>query len=402
MREALRARASIDRCRCRRCLVRCWSPRWCPSSPPRAARRTSCYPISSPTRCAGTGSSRAARRATSRATAASSARSRPGWVCTSNVCTQVCGDGVVGTGTTCANPHRDTDCDMTGYWTVSETDYTCDDIFHQPQTSTNWYLYHFVQQGTDFHVDAELDCGVHVTGSATVDYTPSTLEPVMYLNAMDGSGSHPAPARHLAGDRRAGAPSTLDRWYKIRGATDDLSARGLHDGAAALVAPGAPDGERRHQRVGHARRRPRRDGSGRRRLRRDGVPDHRHRERASATPSSASGRSTRRRRARRSRPRAISFDVPGGFDLQESILHVSDCGTGCGLLTTGAAASKAPGRITFVVPRQDPRAARAWPPSWPAPPRQNVTTDLATCANVRAALPHDTTAPSGACPQSSP
>ncbi|HEX3344256.1 MAG TPA: hypothetical protein VHS09_06770 [Polyangiaceae bacterium] len=45
-----------------------------------------------------------------------------GWVCADDVCTQTCGDGVVGTGPTCADPHRDTDCDMTGYWAVSETD----------------------------------------------------------------------------------------------------------------------------------------------------------------------------------------------------------------------------------------------------------------------------------------
>ncbi|MGH7296171.1 MAG: hypothetical protein ACRELB_14615, partial [Polyangiaceae bacterium] len=115
----------------------------------------------------------------------------PGWVCASDAtgvgdagdeseagvgtdtCSPTCGDGVVGTGATCADPHRDTDCDMTGYWAVSETDYTCDDVFHQPQTSSNWYLYHLTQTGDDFTVDAELDCGVHVTGSVTVDYTPA-------------------------------------------------------------------------------------------------------------------------------------------------------------------------------------------------------------------------------------
>lgn len=140
----------------------------------------------------------------------------PGWACTSNVCTQTCGDGVVGTGVTCASPHRDTDCDMTGYWAVSETDYTCDDVFHQPQTSSNWYLYHLVQTGNDFHVDEELDCGVHVTGSATVDYTPPSMDAILYLNSMDGSGSH--PARHGTSQATAGGCAvTLDRWYKIAG-----------------------------------------------------------------------------------------------------------------------------------------------------------------------------------------
>ena len=49
----------------------------------------------------------------------------------------------------------------------------------------------------------------------------------------------------------------------------------------------------------------------------------------------------------RSQRAALEFDVPGAFDLQENILHVSQCGTGCGLLATGAAASKAPGKVTF-------------------------------------------------------
>src|SRR5579863_1745808 len=76
----------------------------------------------------------------------------PGWSCPDDVCALVCGDGIVGSGTDCSNPKRDTACDMTGYWAARETDFTCDSIFHQPQTSSNWYLYQLVQSGNDFHV----------------------------------------------------------------------------------------------------------------------------------------------------------------------------------------------------------------------------------------------------------
>ena len=44
----------------------------------------------------------------------------------------------------------------------------------------------------------------------------------------------------------------------------------------------------------------------------------------------------------------VSFDVPGGFDLQENILRVSSCGDACGLLASVAHVAKdIPPRITF-------------------------------------------------------
>jgi hypothetical protein len=318
----------------------------------------------------------------------------PGWVCPENVCSPLCGDGVVGTGADCANPHRDSDCDMTGYWAVSETDYTCDDVFHQPQTSSNWYLYHLTQSGSDFQVDQELDCGVHVTGSATVDYTPSALKAILYLNPMDGSGQF--PARQGTSQATAGGCAvTLDRWYKIRGAlysylpTDFSTQPPLSslpalptqsdpiNGDDSLAAePGAtdPDGDGfagiAFQITGIV----------------TGVRDSVQRDwkqyATTGGPVPAA---------------ALSFDVPGSFDLQESIMHVSQCGTGCGLLTTGAAASTAPGYVTFSFIGKtlgSPRVSTIVA----GPPRQDVTTDLATCANIQQALPHVSTAPSDACP----
>jgi hypothetical protein len=321
-----------------------------------------------------------------------------GWTCPGNVCTQTCGDGVVGTGPSCADPHRDSDCDLTGYWAVSETDYTCDDIFHQPQTSSDWRLYHLVQTGTDFHVDQALDCGVHVTGSATVDYAPASLSAIMYLNAMDGTGSHPA----RAGTSQAtagGCAVTLDRWYDIRGATEtylpsDFSTVPLLSSLPALPSVSDPiNGDDSLAAVPGATD-PDGDGFAGIALQITGIVtgirDSAQRDwkeyATTGTPVAAA---------------ALTFDVPGTFDLQENILHVSQCGTGCGLLTTGAAASTAPGRVTFAFIGKTLGSSRV-AAVVAGVPRQSVDADLVTCANVRQALPHDASAPAGACPQSSP
>jgi hypothetical protein len=321
-----------------------------------------------------------------------------GWTCPGNVCTQTCGDGVVGTGASCADPHRDTDCDMTGYWAVSETDYTCDDIFHQPQTSSDWRLYHLVQSGSDFHVDAELDCGVHVTGSATVDYSPASTSAIMYLNAMDGSGSH--PARHGTSQATAGGCAvTLDRWYDIRGATDtylpaDFSTMPALASLPALPAVGDPINGNDTAGAVPGTTDPDGDGFGGIAVQISGI----------VTGVRDSAQRDWKQYATTGSPvpaAALTFDVPGAFDLQENILHVSQCGTGCGLLTTGAAASTAPGKVTFAFIGKTLGSSRV-AAVVVAPPRKSVAADLTTCGNVVMALPHDPSAPSGACPQSSP
>jgi hypothetical protein len=321
-----------------------------------------------------------------------------GWTCPGNVCTQPCGDGVVGTGASCADPHRDTDCDMTGYWAVSETDYTCDDIFHQPQTSSDWRLYHLVQSGSDFHVDAELDCGVHVTGSATVDYSPASLSAIMYLNAMDGSGSH--PARQGTSQATAGGCAvTLDRWYDVRGATEtylpaDFSTMPALASLPALPAVGDPINGNDTAGAVAGTTDPDGDGFGGIAVQISGI----------VTGVRDSAQRDWKQYATTGSPvpaAALTFDVPGAFDLQENILHVSQCGTGCGLLTTGAAASTAPGKVTFAFIGKTLGSSRV-AAVVVAPPRKNVATDLTTCGNVAMALPHDPSAPSGACPQSSP
>lgn len=314
----------------------------------------------------------------------------PGWVCADNVCTQTCGDGVVGTGAACTNPHRDTDCDMTGYWAVSETDYTCDDVFHQPQTSSNWYLYHLTQTGNAFVVDAELDCGVHVTGSVTVDYTPPALSAVLYLNEMDGTGSHPA-RKGTSQATSGGCAVALDRWYKVAGVDDsflpaDFTTKPALSSLPALPTvsdpingPDAPPGATDPDGDGFAGMAFQITGIV------NGVRDSAQRNwkeyATTGTPVPAA---------------AIQFDVPGGFDLQETILHVSQCGTGCGLLTTGATASTAPGKITLAFIGKTLGSSRVSAIVAGAPGK-DVKTDLTTCQNVQQALPHETTPPDNAC-----
>lgn len=317
----------------------------------------------------------------------------PGWVCTDNMCKQTCGDGIVGTGPTCANPHRDTACDMTGYWEVSETDYTCDDTFHSPQTSSNWYLYHITQTGNSFVVDQELDCGVHVTGSATVDYTPAAAQALMYLNPMDGSGTLPKRAGTSQSSGN-GCTFSLDRWYKIGGVETsylptDFSA--MQPLSALLPLPSVSDPINGADDPPGATD-PQNDGFDGIAIQVAGIVNGiRH-----------SAQRNWKQYATTTAPvpaAALTFDVPGSFDLQENILHVSGCGTSCALLETGAAASTAPGKITFSFIGKTLTSSRV-AAVVAGQPRKNVKADLTTCTNVRAALPHETMPPANACPQS--
>jgi hypothetical protein len=315
----------------------------------------------------------------------------PGWLCTANVCKPTCGDGIVGTGPGCSNPHRDTACDMTGYWSVAETDYTCDDVFHAPQTSTDWYLYHITQTGNSFRVDQELDCGVVVTGSATVQYTPGTIKGLIYTNRMDGGGTYPA-RQGTSQVVDGGCAVTLDRWYKIAGVEDSYlppnfaampplsSLTPLPSVSDPVNGPDNPPGAT--------------DPDG------DGFPGIAVQVSGLVNGIRDSAQRNWKQYATTSTPvpaAAMTFDVPGGFDLQENILHVSQCGSGCALVETGAAASTAPGKITFSFIGKTLGSTRV-SQIVAAQPRKSLQDDLTTCQNVQAALPHEKTPPANACP----
>jgi hypothetical protein len=312
----------------------------------------------------------------------------PDWTCPGNVCSPVCGDGIVGTGTTCTDLRRDTDCDMTGYWAARETHYERDSIVGSVQTSSNWFLFRFTQTGDTFEVAESLDCGIHVTGTATVDYTPASLRAILYLNRMDAQGTHgPRKGTSKAGD--GGCDLSLDRWYNIRGGTDDLLPADFSTLPALTTLPPLPSVTDPVTSTDFPSGTTDPDG--------DGIPgtafaitgfvtgtrNSVQRDwKEYATPAGASVPAA-----------ALTFAVPGGFDLQESVLRVTDCGGSCALLESLAhVAGDLPGRIAFSFIGKTYGSSRV-AAVVAGVPRQDVNLDLTTCANVRLLLPHDPSLP---------
>jgi hypothetical protein len=318
----------------------------------------------------------------------------PDWTCPNNVCSPICGDGVVGTGSDCAGAHRDAACDMTGFWAARETDYSCDTVFHSPQTSSNWYLYQFAQSGDTFTVVTELDCGIHVTGSATVDYTLPSLRAAMYENPMDESGPYGA-RQGTSVSTAGGCAVSFERWYFIRGATDAYLPTDFSSDPSLASLPALPSVSDPVNGVDDPPGATDPDGDGFPGIAFSitgivsGVRDSAQRDwkeysTGMQSPVMAS---------------ALTFEVPGSFDLQENVLHVSQCGTSCGLLDTSATASTVPVHVTFSFIGKtlgSPRVSAVVAGT----PRQSVDTDLATCAAIRLVLPHDGSAPADACTSS--
>jgi hypothetical protein len=90
---------------------------------------------------------------------------------------------------------------------------------------------------------------------------------------------------------------------------------------------------------------------------------------------------------------ALELAIPGAFDLQENVLRVSGCGTGCALIASAAhAASDLHGRLSLAFVGKtlgSERVSRVVG----GKPRGDLQTDLTTCANVRLVLPHDGASP---------
>jgi hypothetical protein len=303
----------------------------------------------------------------------------PTWACTGTSCTPICGDGV-----SCASSRREADCDLSGWWAARDTDYTRDSILGGIQTSSNWFLYRLDQQGDDFVVSESLDCGVHVTGSATVDTTPGSLRGMIYENRMDVGSGH--GARH--GTSKAvpgGCAVTLDRWYRIRGGEGSLlpSDFGTKPSLATLTPlPSVADPVTSTDFPAGAL-----DPDG------DGIPGE-----AFLITGIASGirNAMQRDWKEYATPAgsavgagAMQIVLPGSFDLEESILRVTDCGAGCGLIASSAhVAQDLPPRLTFAFLGSALGGARVSKVLADVP-RKNLDADLTTCARVRLVLPHD-------------
>jgi hypothetical protein len=309
------------------------------------------------------------------------------WVCSATACHPLCGDGVVGTGPDCAQAHRDTGCDVTGYWAARETNYTRDTLIGSVQTSSSWFLLRLQQTGQDFQVVEALDCGTHTTGTATADGTPGTLRGLIYRNRMDAAPHGPRHGSSTA--TGGGCTIALDRWYDVRGVQDSFlppdfathpdlaSLPPLPSEADPVTATDTPPGSD--------------DPDG------DGIP---------GVASQVSGFVTGiRNEAQRDwkeyasvpgRPvtaGALTFSVPGGYDLQQNVLRVTECGTACSLIAAGArAAQDIPSRITLSFIGKAPGGPRVTQAVL-APPHQDLNEDLTTCGRMKVILPHDPSVP---------
>ena len=305
----------------------------------------------------------------------------PTWSCNATSCTPICGDGVVDCG---AAPKRDSDCDLTGWWAARETDFTRDAVVGGIQTASTWFLYRFEQTGTDFVVKEELHCGIHVSGGASVEYTPGTLRALMYANRMDPAGPH-GPRKGTSRPADNGCAVTLDRWYAVRGAADSYLPPDFTQKPALTTLPPLPsvaDPVHGTELPAGAT-----DPDG------DGVPGVSFDITGIVTGTRNSAQRDWKEFATpagTSVPAAsLSFTVPGANDLQENVLRTTNCGGGCALLAS-------PGRVAQDV---KPRVAFSFVGKTFGSPRvgavisdtvrANLDHDLTTCANVRLLLPHD-------------
>lgn len=311
----------------------------------------------------------------------------PGFTCSHGGCAPACGDGVVG-GAGCSDPRRDSDCDMTGWWAVRETDYTRDTVVNALQTSSTWYLYRIEQADDAFMVTDEIECGVRVTGSVTVEDTPGTLRALTWANRMDAKSAH-GPRKGTSKAVEGGCALTLDRWYKIRGAKDTLLPADFSAKPSLSSLTPLPSVEDPVEGTTYPDTAEDTDG--------DGVPGISFRlsgfvhgvrntaQRDWKEYASFAGAPVPKG--------ALAVTVPGTFDLQEKVLHVSDCGGLCPLVASPAAPARdVVPRITFAFVGKtlgSPRVASVVA----GVPRVDLETDLTSCAKVRLMLPHDTSTP---------
>lgn len=317
-------------------------------------------------------------------------RVTPNYVCTGDGCARVCGDGVVGTGPTCLAPHRDSDCDMSGYWAARATAYERDAVIGAVQVSSSWALVRLEQRGDRFHVVEHLDCGVLVTGSATVETPSATLRALIWANRMDAPPH--GPLRGTSRREGAGCAVSVERWYKVLGAADrylpeEFAARpplpslpplpSVEDPLSAVESPkGATDPD------GDAIPGVAFDVSGIV----SGTRSSAHREwtEYATTPGAPVSAA------------ALSVVVPGAFDMEDQVLRITRCTTGCALLASSArAALDLRPRLSLVLIGKTPGSDRVREVVV-GPPREDRERDVTTCANVRLVLPHDPSSPEGA------
>jgi hypothetical protein len=310
----------------------------------------------------------------------------PGWSCTKTACSEACDDGLVGDGGTC--DQRDTACDMTGYWAARESDYTRDAVLGAVQTSSSWVLYHFVQTGDGFQVAESINCGTHVTGSATVDPTAGALRGELSLNRMDQAPHGPRHGTSATSDG-GGCAVTLDRWYVLEGAVDSFLPADFVAAPALSTLPPLPQEADPVNGTDFPAGATDPDG--------DGIPGD-----AVAITGIASG--IRNSVARYWKQyatapgadvpaAAVTVVVPGTFDVQTSVLRVTECGSACSLIAAAAnPAPDLPGHVTLRFIGKTYGSSRV-SAVVAGVPGQDASADLDTCANIQLLLPHDPKTP---------
>lgn len=303
----------------------------------------------------------------------------PTWTCDATTCTRACGDGIGGA----SCDRRDDACDMTGYWAVRETSYSRDAILNGLQTSSEWSLVHLTQSGDGFVVAESLDCGIHVTGSVTVDMAPASVRAQIHRNRMDAASPH--AARHgISRATASGCALALDRWYYAYGIVESLLPADFSAKPSLASLPPMPHVDDPVNDTTFPNGADDPDG--------DGIPgaafevsgivggvrNLAEREwREYATPAGSDAPT-----------HALTLAFPGAWDVQDSVLRVTQCGNGCALLTSAAhaAADQTPRiTMTFIGKTLGSAGVSA---VVAGPLRANLDDDLTTCAKVRALLPH--------------
>jgi hypothetical protein len=323
-----------------------------------------------------------------------------GWDCPDDVCAPICGDGkVVGdeqcdppNGTTCDSvcgvPQHLTGCNLTGYFAVHQTDYSLDTIVSTVQTSSNWYLYHFTQSGSEFAVDSALFCGLFVSGTVDVSIDDRALTSLIYSNRQDAKGAHGARRGHFTpSDGGAACNFDFERWYLVRGVDestylpkDFTSKPALSDLpplprvadplTPAATVPGAtdPDGDGLPGLALHLT-------GNIQGLRSVGQRDWNE---YSTDPSKPIP------------PGSAEFRAVSTFESQESVFSATQCQPAlCSLLVAGATPDRThPGWVAFRYLGKnigDPQVAAIAK----GEPGADPATDVETCKQVQAAMPHE-------------
>ncbi len=322
-----------------------------------------------------------------------------GWLCPENECVEICGDETIVGEEDCDPPDglvcddscrtavKKESCDMTGYWIVRQTDFSNDLLIGQLQAASSWHVYRFSQQGDAFATAESISCSLMASGSATVRPRPGGDRALLYSQGADGSIGQGARSGTFKqkGDR---CEFTFERWYLLRGLDPSFFPEDFSRKPDLADIPRSMPTSEDPLDLSFANP--------------DGVVDMDGDGRPGFALQITGLAAGLRHAAQRDwneyttdsdawpiPTHAIEFTTRSLFKNEETILYVEDCGAACALLKTGSVPSPSePSRVTFRYlgkELDDARVASIVQGALYA----DEAVDLATCENVRDALPHD-------------